>query len=92
MLLIFQEYDPEGHVLPDVRRLSKADIIEIKPVPSLTMTVHHFKWHLAGLMGIAILMMMWKWFSRDEIKEWMHSTWDFAKMIVPLLFGGVFIT
>ena len=56
------------------------------------MTVHRYKWHLAGLMGFAVLLMVWKWFSRDEIKEWMQSTWDFAKMIVPLLFGGVFIT
>jgi len=87
-----QEYDAQAKLLPDVRRLSKTDIVEIKPVPSFTMTVHHVKWHLAGLMGIAVLLMTWKWFSRDEVKEWMQATWDFAKMIVPLLFGGVFIT
>lgn len=43
-------------------------------------------------MGLAVLLMTWKWFARDEIKEWMQATWDFAKMIVPLLFGGVFVT
>jgi len=87
-----QEYDPQGNLLPDMRRLSKVDVIGIKPVPSFTMTVHRYKWHLAGLMGVAVLLMVWKWFSRDEVKEWMQSTWVFAKMIVPLLFGGVFIT
>ncbi len=90
--LDIQEYDTQGKLVSDVRRLNKADIVETKPVPSFTMTVNKFKWHLAGLMGIAILLMTWQWFSRDEIKEWMRSTWDFAKMIVPLLFGGVFIT
>ncbi len=90
--LDIQEYDPQGHLKPDVRRLGKSDIRELKPVPGFTMTVHRFKWHLAGFMGLAVLIMTWKWFSRDEIKEWMQSTWGFAKMIVPLLFGGVFIT
>ena len=41
-------------------------------------------------MGLAVLLMVWKWFDRDEVKEWMHNTWDFAKLLVPLLFGGVF--
>ncbi|MBU0715992.1 MAG: permease [Verrucomicrobia bacterium] len=90
--LDIQEYNPQGQLKPEVRRLNQADIADINPVPSFTMTVHHFKWHLAGLMGVAVLLMTWKWFSRDEIKDWMQSTWDFAKMIVPLLFGGVFIT
>lgn len=87
-----QEYDSQGKLMPDVRRVNQADIKEIKPVPSFTMIVHHFKWHFAGLMGIAVLLMTWKWFSRAEVKEWMQATWDFGKMIVPLLFGGVFIT
>ena len=41
---------------------------------------------------MAVLLMVWLWFSREEVKEWMHATWDFAKLIVPLLFGGVFLT
>jgi hypothetical protein len=31
------------------------------------------------------------WFSRTEFKDWMNSTWSFAKMLVPLLYGGVFL-
>ncbi|MCA9433323.1 MAG: permease, partial [Candidatus Omnitrophica bacterium] len=23
--------------------------------------------------------------------EWMHNTWDFAKLLIPLLYGGVFL-
>ena len=56
------------------------------------MTVHGMKWYLAGVMGFLVLLMAWKWFSRDELKQWMHATWDFGLMIVPLLFGGVFLT
>jgi hypothetical protein len=46
----------------------------------------------AGAMGLAVLAMLWRWFSRDEVKDWLRATWDFALMIVPLLFGGVFLT
>jgi hypothetical protein len=56
------------------------------------MTIHRMKWYLAGAMGLAVLLMLWGWFTREEVKDWMHATWDFGKMIVPLLFGGVFLT
>jgi uncharacterized membrane protein YraQ (UPF0718 family) len=41
-------------------------------------------------MGLAVLLMVWKWFDRGELREWMCNTWDFTKLLVPLLFGGVF--
>jgi len=90
--LDIQEYLADGSRSTEIRRLDRADIAEIKPVPSLTMTIHGMKWYLAGAMGLAVLAMLWRWFTRDEVKQWLHATWDFGKMIVPLLFGGVFIT
>ncbi len=59
---------------------------------AITMKVHGIKWYLAGVMGLMVLLMLWKWFSREEIKEWLVATKDFGLMIVPLLFGGVFFT
>jgi hypothetical protein len=90
--LDIQEYLSDGKLATDVRRLARADIAEVKPLPSLTMTIHRMKWYLAGAMGLAVLLMLWGWFTREEVKDWMHATWDFGKMIVPLLFGGVFLT
>lgn len=40
----------------------------------------------------ALLVMVWRWFDREEVTEWLEQTWSFAKTIVPLLFGGVFAT
>lgn len=71
--------------------LAKAEIERIEEAQGLVMTIFHMKWYLAGVMGLAVLLMVWRWFERDEVKEWMHNTWDFAKLLVPLLFGGVFI-
>jgi len=71
--------------------LPKSEIERIEEVESWVMDIHHIRWYLAGLMGLAVALMAWKWFGRDELREWMHNTWDFAKLLVPLLFGGVFI-
>ena len=87
-----QEYQPDGRLATDLRRLNRADIVATEPVPGFTMTVHSIKWYLAGAMGLAVLLMVWRWFDRQEVKQWMQATWDFGMMIVPLLFGGVFLT
>lgn len=90
--LDIQEYQPDGRLTADVRRIERERIASIEPVPDFTMTVHGMKWYLAGAMGFLVLLMAWKWFSRDEVKQWMRATWDFGLLIIPLLFGGVFVT
>jgi uncharacterized membrane protein YraQ (UPF0718 family) len=42
-------------------------------------------------MGIAVALMTWRWVEREEFWTWMGNTWNFAKLLVPLLFGGVFV-
>ncbi len=87
-----KEYLPDGKRAVDAVRLEKKDLEKVTPEDNFVMRVHALKWWLAGLMGIFILIMLKKWFTRNEIKEWMKATWDFGMMIVPLLFGGVFVT
>lgn len=45
-------------------------------------------------LGVLVLVagMLWRWFDRNEIREWMSQTWSFSKSIVPLLFAGIFLT
>lgn len=90
--LDIQKYEPNDKLSADVQRINRNAIRQVEPVPCFTMTVHGIKWYLAGAMGVAVLLMLWRWFSRDEVKEWLNATWDFGMMIVPLLFGGVFLT
>ena len=80
-----------GYRSGDKLTLAKADIVSMEDAGGWVMAIFHAKWYLAGLMGIALLLMVWRWFERDEVNEWMHNTWDFAKLLVPLLFGGVFV-
>lgn len=71
--------------------LAKTEIAAIETAESWVMDVHRVRWYLAGLMGILVALMAWRWFERDEVRDWMRNTWDFAKVLVPLLFGGVFL-
>lgn len=88
----FQMYNPDNSLKPNVIRMDIRSIKEITPVPSLTTTIYEMRWYLAGFMGVIILLMTWKWLDSDDRRDWMSATWDFSKMIIPLLFGGVFIT
>jgi uncharacterized membrane protein YraQ (UPF0718 family) len=71
--------------------LVKSEIASIEETQNWVMTVYHAKWYLAGLMGLAVLFMVRRWFDREELVNWMRNTWDFAKLLIPLLFGGVFV-
>ena len=71
--------------------LSKTEISGITESKTWVMNVYHVRWLLAGLMGLMVMLMAWRWITRDEFRTWMGNTWDFAKLLVPLLFGGVFV-
>jgi uncharacterized membrane protein YraQ (UPF0718 family) len=71
--------------------LPKAEIVEIAEAQSWVIDIYHVRWYLAGLMGLAVVLMTWSWVGRGEFRTWMGNTWDFAKLLVPLLFGGVFV-
>jgi hypothetical protein len=70
---------------------NKTEIEQMHQQRTWVLDVYHIRWYLAGLCGLAVLIMTWRWFERDEIREWMHNTWESAKLLVPLLFGGVFV-
>lgn len=54
--------------------------------------IHRHRWFLAAGCLAAVLAMTFGWFNGAERLEWMNQTWTFAKQIIPLLFGGVFVT
>jgi uncharacterized membrane protein YraQ (UPF0718 family) len=63
-----------------------------KPVEeahNLWWLIYHYKWWLTGFFGISLLVMLIKWFKKDELKEWTQQSWILALQILPLLLGGV---
>ncbi len=49
------------------------------------------KWFLVIALLVVLGIMLKKWFVQEELKGWVKATWDFAKQILPLLFGGVLV-
>jgi uncharacterized membrane protein YraQ (UPF0718 family) len=90
VMLQVQETGP-GVRAGDRITLPKEEIAEIVETKSWVMDVFHVRWYLAGLMGLAVVLMTWRWVGREDFRTWMGNTWDFAKLLVPMLFGGVFV-
>lgn len=53
--------------------------------------VYSMHWYLTGAMLVILFLMLFSWFKKSELGEWIYSTWTFAKQILPLLFAGVLI-
>ncbi|MFC2008470.1 permease, partial [Chloroflexota bacterium] len=48
-------------------------------------------WVVTGVLLVALGVLLWKRFSREDIRMWMQETWRFVKLITPWLLGGVFV-
>ncbi|MEO0123059.1 MAG: permease [candidate division WOR-3 bacterium] len=53
--------------------------------------VYNIHWYLVLIFLIVMFVIIFKWFNADERRDWVFSTWTFAKQILPLLFAGVMV-
>lgn len=49
------------------------------------------KWAITGVLLVFLALMLKSWFTRNEIHDWVDSTWGFMKQIFPLLGVGVLL-
>ena len=54
--------------------------------------IFRYKWWITGLSFISLFFMIFKWFKKEELKDWVGATWTFALQILPLLFVGVLVS
>lgn len=47
-------------------------------------------WVATAILLAALAVILWRWFSRDELVQWMKETLHFVRLIVPWLLVGVF--
>jgi uncharacterized protein len=48
-------------------------------------------WVITGVLLVALAIILWRWFTLGELKQWMIETWHFVRLVVPLLIAGVFV-
>jgi uncharacterized membrane protein YraQ (UPF0718 family) len=53
--------------------------------------IYNFKWFITGILLIVLSWILVKWFKKEELIEWISSSWGFAEQILPLLLGGVLV-
>lgn len=58
-----------------------AMVFEGKPIPAL----------ISLVFLVAVVVMVVRWYTGDEVVQWMQETWSLFKKIVPILLAGVFI-
>lgn len=53
--------------------------------------VYKIHWPITFVLLAILAYMLIRWFTKEELGQWVESTWDFAKKILPLLFAGVLV-
>ena len=90
--MIFQlSQDWESKNKEDQVVIPKERLQRLEREPTLTLAVSQIKFYLAGAILVLILLMLWRWFNQEEINEWLNNTWEFTKLLAPLLYGGVLV-
>ncbi|MFC2095666.1 permease [Candidatus Bipolaricaulota bacterium] len=75
----------------EVTTIAKSEITELEYAPSFYTSIYGSRFYIAGALLILLIVLMSLWYKKDEAKEWGGSTWFYAKLILPYLFGGVLI-
>jgi hypothetical protein len=48
-------------------------------------------WIVMGIFLVVLAIILWRWFTRGEIVQWLKETLHFTRLIIPWLLGGVFV-
>jgi uncharacterized membrane protein YraQ (UPF0718 family) len=53
--------------------------------------IYASKWYITTALLLILAVMLKRWFTREELVNWVQSTWGFMKQILPLLGAGVLV-
>lgn len=51
--------------------------------------IYGIKWILAGISTASLGVVLWLWFDKHELQDWVRETYGYTLLIMPLLFMGV---
>ncbi len=75
------------------REVARDLLVEVEAPASdaFWQSVYHAKWLVTAVLVLALGVILARWFSRGEIRDWLEQTWEFAQQILPLLLIGVLL-
>lgn len=80
---------PDGE--EELVSLAKAEIGNVEYSPSAYTTLWRYRYAVAGVFLAGLLVLLPFWVGKEEGGAWARSTWDYALLILPYLFGGVLV-
>lgn len=97
-------YEIDGHILEQTGTrvvildsegreitVTPEEVQEVKSLKpnSVGRLVYRLRWELVGALGVLLASMLWHWYSRAELADWIGRSWGFAKRMLPPLILGV---
>ena len=76
---------------PQITSIAKEEISEVRYAPSPYTSIYTARFIIAGIFLALLVVLMIRGYSKDEAVSWGGSTWSYAKLILPYLFGGVLV-
>lgn len=71
--------------------IPKNQISSLSYPENLYSTIFRYRFHISGVFLILLLIILFLWFDKQDLKEWMNSSWDLSMQLLPLLFIGVLV-
>ena len=67
--------------------VERVEEVEEKNLYSL---IYRSRWIIVSVLLTGFAVMLWFWFTRPELTEWIGASWGLTKQMLPLLLLGVF--
>jgi len=75
----------------DVLHIAKSEIAAVEYAESAYTALWRYRFGVAGFFLLVLLVLLPFWMDLSEGKDWLRSSWEYAAMILPYLFGGVLV-
>jgi len=73
------------------KAIPKENILTVSYKSGVYTTIYNYRFYIAGLFLLFLLLIIFLWFKKDDLVEWTKSSYDLGMQIIPLLFIGVLI-
>lgn len=71
--------------------IPKSELSSLTYPENLYSTIYLYRFQISAVFLILLLLILFLWFDKQDLKEWIDSSWDLSMQLLPLLFIGVLV-